>query len=374
MRGVGLIDAQTDLPRIRQQPGVQQHVVGRIVAEHGAMLLIDRDRFGIVHPRLDVVGGAHRGARTQERREARKAEPGFIPEEDQVGLDRQTLLHHPAGVVDVAVEGAIGQVDHLDPMQPVVGLQVQQRLLDGLERHRAIHRIFRHREGFDIKRLRARQHHAVVMRFVAVAVDDHDIAGTDQRLHRHLVGRRRAIGDKEDLVGPKGARRLFLGLLDVAGRLEQAVETSRGRAALGEEKVRTVEFAHVADPVRPEDGLAARDGERVERSDRTLGVFLEIVEERRFEAILNTFQDGKMQLEQLFHRVEDAANDIGLGIAGQLLHVRGWKPDRRRARDECASTCAPAPTPSRTSPGVPSMPSGSATPARRAGSAAQNLR
>ena len=59
----------------------------------------------------------------------------------------------------------------------------------------------------------------------------------------------------------------------------------------------------------------------MERSDRALGVFLEIVEERRFEAILNAFQDGKMQLEQLFHRVEDAANDIGLGIAGQLLHI-----------------------------------------------------
>ena len=285
------------------------------------MLLVGLDRFGIVHPRLDVVGGAHRGARTQERREARKAEPGFIPQEDQVGLDRQTLLHHPAGVVDVAVEGAVGQVHHLDPIQPVVGLQVQQRLLDGLERHRAIHRIFRHREGFDIERLRARQHHAVVMRFVAVAVDDHDIAGTDQRLHRHLVRRRRAVGDKEDVVGPEGARRLVLGLLDVAGRFQQAVETARGRAALGEEEVWTVEFAHVANPVRPEDGLAARDGERVERSDRALGIFLEIVEERRFEAILNAFQDGEMQLEQLFHRVEDAANDVGLGIAGQLLHV-----------------------------------------------------
>ena len=114
--GVGLVDAQPDLPRIRDQPRVQQDVVGRIVAELGAMLLIGLDRFGIVHPRLDVVGGAHRGARTQERREARKAEPGFIPQEDQVGLDRQTFLHHPAGVVDVAVEGAVGQVDHLDPV------------------------------------------------------------------------------------------------------------------------------------------------------------------------------------------------------------------------------------------------------------------
>ena len=32
-------------------------------------------------------------------------------------------------------------------------------------------------------------------------------------------------------------------------------------------------------------------------------------------------QDSEVQFEQFFHRVEDAANDIGLGIAGQLLHI-----------------------------------------------------
>ena len=62
------------------------------------------------------LGGAHRGARPQERREAREAEPGFVPEEDQVRLDGEAFLHHPARVVDVAVEGAVGQVEHLDPI------------------------------------------------------------------------------------------------------------------------------------------------------------------------------------------------------------------------------------------------------------------
>ena len=61
---------------------------------------------------------AHRGARPQERREACKAEPGFIPEEDQVGLDGEAFLHHPAGIVDVAVKGAVGEVEHLDPVEP----------------------------------------------------------------------------------------------------------------------------------------------------------------------------------------------------------------------------------------------------------------
>jgi len=55
----------------------------------------------------------------------------------------------------MAVEGAVGQIKHLDPLESPVGLGVQQRLLDRLQRYRAIHRIFRHRKGFDIERLRA---------------------------------------------------------------------------------------------------------------------------------------------------------------------------------------------------------------------------
>ena len=67
-----------------------------------------------------------------------------------------------------------------------------------LQRHRAIHRIFRHREGFDIERLRARQHHAVVVRLVAVAVDDGDLL--------HIVGPdavvQRAAGRIGTIVDP----------------------------------------------------------------------------------------------------------------------------------------------------------------------------
>ena len=112
-------------------------------------------------------------------------------------------------------------------MQPAVRLQVQQRLLDRAQRHGAIHRVFRHRECLDVEWLRAGQHHSVVMRLVAVAVDDRDVAGRQQRLHGHLVGRRRAVGDKEDVIGAEGARGLLLRLLDVSGRLQQAVEAAR---------------------------------------------------------------------------------------------------------------------------------------------------
>ncbi|HEV2169422.1 MAG TPA: hypothetical protein VGR40_00665, partial [Candidatus Binatus sp.] len=156
---------------------------------------------------------------------------------------------------------------------------------------------------------------------MAIAVDDCDVARPEQRLHRHLVRSRGAVGHEENLVGAKGARGFFLRFFDIAGRLQQAVEAAGGRAALGQEQVGAIELAHIANPVRPEDRLAARDRQRVERPDRALGVFLQIVEEWGFVAVLHAFQNGEVQLEQLFHRVEDASNDVGFRIAGELLHV-----------------------------------------------------
>ena len=72
---------------------------------------------------------------------------------------------------------------------------------------------------------------------VAIAVDDCDVARSEQRLHRHLVRGRGAVGDEEDMVCAEGARRLILRLLDVAGGFEQAVQAAGGRAALGQEQV-----------------------------------------------------------------------------------------------------------------------------------------
>ncbi len=119
----------------------------------------------------------------------------------------------------------------------------------------------------------------------------------------------------------EGARRLVLRLLDVAGGFEQAVQAAGGRAALGEEQVRTVEFAHVADPVRLEDGFAAGNWQRMESPDRTLRILLEIVEEWRVEAILHAFQNAKVQLQKLLNGIEDSADHIGVRVSGHLLHV-----------------------------------------------------
>ncbi len=126
---------------------------------------------------------------------------------------------------------------------------------------------------------------------------------------------------KNDVIGAEGARRHLLRLLDVAGRLQQAVETAGSGAALGQEQRRAVELTHVADPVGFEDRLAARDRQRVEGPDRPLCVFLEIVEEWRIEAFLHAFQNGEVQLQQFLYCVEDAAGNIRIRISGQLFHA-----------------------------------------------------
>ena len=276
-------------------------------------------RLRIGQPFLDVAGGTHRRARTQEWREPCETKPGFIPKEDQIRLDRQAFFHDAAHVVDVAVKRAVREVHHLRAVQPTFRLQVQQCLLDRPKRDRAVHRVFRHGECLDVERLRAGQHHAVVVRLVAVAVDDGDVAGREQRLHRHLVRCGCAVGDEEHVIRTEGARGFLLGLLDSACGLEEAVEAAGRCAALREKKRRTVEFAHVANPVRPEDGFSASNRQRVKRADRPLRVLFQVVEERRFKSILHALQDRQVQLEQFLDRVKDATNRVGVRVAGYLL-------------------------------------------------------
>ncbi len=187
------------------------------------------------------------------------------------------------------------------------GLQRQQRLLDAAQRHRAVHRVLGHRIGFEVQRLRARQHHRVVVRLVAVAIDQHDVAGRKQRLQHDLVRGRGAVGDEVDVVRAEGARRHFLRALDVAGGLQQAVQPAAGRRRLGHEQVDPVELRHVADPVRAEDGLAARHRQRMERADRLAAVAFEVVEVGRLVALADAVQHGEVNFHHLLATVENSA-------------------------------------------------------------------
>ena len=319
---VGLVDAQAHLPRIRHQARLHQRLAGRLGAQLLLLPLIGGESIGAVEPFLERVGSAHGRAGAQEGRPVGEAGPGLVPQEDQVGLDGEAFLHHPAGVVHVPVEGAVGEVEHPHPVEPAFVAEVQQRLLDRLERDRAVHRILRQRERLDIGWLAAAEHEAVMVRLVAIAVDDDDVARPHERLHHHLVAGRRAVGDEEHVIGAEGPRRHVLRLLDVAGRLQQAVEAARGGAALGKKQVHAIEFAHVADPVRVEHGLAAGDRQGMERRDRPLRVLLQVVEEGRLVARRHALEDGQVQFHRLLDRVEDAAQDR-----------RPW--DRRRSPPRC---------------------------------------
>jgi hypothetical protein len=74
-----------------------------------------------------------------DRVEPGEGEPGLVPQEHQIRLDRQALLHDPVDVVDDPVERAVGQQEHPDPVQLARLAQRQQLALDLGERHGAVH-------------------------------------------------------------------------------------------------------------------------------------------------------------------------------------------------------------------------------------------
>jgi hypothetical protein len=69
------------------------------------------------------------GARAIERREAGEAEPGLVPQEDEIGLIARHSSITAAHVVDVTVEGAVGQRDRLHLVEPARRLEVEQAFL-----------------------------------------------------------------------------------------------------------------------------------------------------------------------------------------------------------------------------------------------------
>src|SRR5215467_462624 len=112
------------------------------------------------------------------------------------------------------------------------------------------------------------------MRFVTVAVDQHDVAWGQQGLLDDLVGRGSSVRDKEDVVCSKGPRGLLLSGLDSPRRLKQTVQTTRSCGRFREKKVQSIELAHVPDPIRFKDGFASCDRQGVERAHRPLRIFL----------------------------------------------------------------------------------------------------
>ena len=187
---------------VGQQPGIEQLLVVVPVdagGEGGMAAGVGRILEG-----LGQSGGAgHAGALAVDRVAAGEGEPGFVPQEHKVRLDRQAFEHDALDVVDDAVEGAVGQQHHANAVQRAGAAKAQQRFLDVAQRHRAVHREFIQRIGVQVGHLRAGQHQAVVVRLVAVPVHQHDVVGLDQRLHHDLVAGGRAVGGEVVRRAPK---------------------------------------------------------------------------------------------------------------------------------------------------------------------------
>ncbi len=112
------IDPHLDRIRVGQQVGVEKLGIFRIDL---AVFLFELGVFGAVgFGGILLAQGltrAHGGAHPVERCEAAVGIPGLVPEENDVRLDRQHLLHETLHVVDVAVEGAVGEQQHPHPVE-----------------------------------------------------------------------------------------------------------------------------------------------------------------------------------------------------------------------------------------------------------------
>src|SRR4030095_12688723 len=252
-------------------------------------------------------------------REAVVSIPGFIPEEEDVRLDREHLLHEALHVVNVTIKSAVSKQKHSHAIESSFGLQVEKRFLDCAQWHRAIHRILRQRISFDVERLPAAKDKTVVMRLVAVTIDQDDVARTNQRLHRDLVGSRSAVGAKKEPLTTKSPRRFVLRDLDITGRLQERIQAARRGGRFREENIGAVEMAEVANPMGIENRLTARHRQSVEGADWTPRIFFQVVEVRRLVTLVNTFQDRQVDLHQIFDPVKNAADVFRLETARHLL-------------------------------------------------------
>ena len=68
-----------------------------------------------------------------------------------------------------------------------------------------------------------RQHHAVVVRFVAIAIDNDNVVGFDNRLHNDFVGRGCAVGGKKGLLCTERTRSVLLREFKRAHRFKQRI-------------------------------------------------------------------------------------------------------------------------------------------------------
>ena len=110
-------------------------------------------------------------------------------------------------------------------------------------------------------------------------------------------------------------------MLDIALGLEQAVQPPRGGRRLCQKQITAIKLGHILDPVRLEDRFASRNRQRMEGADGPLRITLQIVKKRGFVALANAFQNGQVQLNRLFHRIQHTAHMGRAWVAGNVLRL-----------------------------------------------------
>ena len=196
---------------------------------------------------------------------------------------------------------------------------MQQSLLDLLQGNSAVHGILIQRIRIQITDMGTTQHHSVVMRLMAVTVDQHNILRTHQCLDHDLVRGRGTVGREKRVFGTKGASSVGLRFLDRTVRLQQRIKPARGRRSFCQKNTDTVKVDHIANPVRLGHRLAPRDRHRMEDTGWLATVLTQRREERGLIARADTPQNTQMQLEIIFLAIENPAETLG-HITGNLLH------------------------------------------------------
>jgi hypothetical protein len=181
VRRLGRVHADRRVRR-RQQVLFQPHRIGGwgtgLGVEQALLLLSVRRGMGIGGQGvLEGLCRDHGRALARDRVEPGEGEPRLVPEEDEVGFDRQAFGHHLERVVDDAVERAVRQGDHPHLVEPARGPVVEQQLLDPAQRHRPVEGDIVERVRLEVRGARTGEHERVVVGLVAVAVD-----------HDHFVG------------------------------------------------------------------------------------------------------------------------------------------------------------------------------------------
>ncbi len=308
---------------------LHQHMAG--LADAGQQLV---DGLRGVHHRLLGPRAllAHGVVAAVERVEGRVGQPGLV--EVQV-LD--VAVEHALdglGVVEHAVVGRLreGQHARLDllgvhALEQRVGLDLR---LDGRGLEFAL------RNGPDDAEVVARgfQEHgnrpghddAVQDGLVAVAVHHHHVARCHGVVPHHLVGRGRAVGHEEAVVGVEDARGVALALADGAVVVQQLAQFFHGIADVRAQHVLTIELVvHLA-----HGALEERHAARVARAVPAVGAVFRVVQQRLEKRRLHALQvalglaDDVLghELGRVLEHVDEAVQ-LAQDVVGQVARGLG---------------------------------------------------